>query len=1270
MSDRLAVAPILSRLRDFQRRTVEYVFQRMYLDQERATRFLVADEVGLGKTMVARGIIAKTIRHLEEQGVGRIDIIYVCSNAAIANQNLNRLNVYGNRHFSMATRLTLLPAHLKGLKANRINFVSFTPGTTFDLKNRSGVMEERRVLYHMLREEFDLSRTGLLNLLQGTAGKDRWRVYAEQQIELDRHLERLFQQKLRQDRGLLAKLRETAEEFHRHRDFSWDESNRRYQVISGLRRTLARVCVDALEPDLVILDEFQRFKQLLHGDDDAAQLAQALFDHPEVRVLLLSATPYKMLTLHHETDEDHYEDFHRTLEFLLGSKQAVAEVASNLDRFRRALHGLGQGSEEEAEQSRSAIENGLRRVIVRTERVPATEQRDAMLSEPTIAAQLQPADLKQAVVVDQIAKALKSWDAIEYWKSSPYLLNVMKEYEMKRLLRAQMKRPSQELVDALARAQNQLLRRGHFERYRELDPANGRLRSLMDATVNQGQWRLLWLPPSLPYWQPTGAYADQPSMTKALVFSAWQVVSDAIAMFCSYEAERRMLGQDRSRPRYSSLVKSRRGLLRFAASAEDRLAGMPLFCLLYPCIALAADLDPLAIGLECDGGGPPSIDWVKARVKEKIAAMLRQTGCWPTSEEGREDQRWYWAALAILDARHAPWIKAWCSSSDPTGWRQVGVEADEEAASGFARHADYFAEFMDGSSDLGRAPEDLLDVLVEVALASPAVCALRALRRVVRWIDLDDRALLNAAARIGGGFRTLFNLPEAMGLLRAEDGGLPYWRRVLQYCLEGNLPAVLDEYLHWLRESLGLVDQNARDSVTQLGETVWEALSVKPSLLELDQIRVAPRTGAILLDPFRLRSRFAMRFGTVRGEQDDTLARAETVQKAFNSPFRPFILASTSIGQEGLDFHPYCHVVYHWNLPSNPVDLEQREGRVHRYKGHAIRKNLALRFGLRGLRRVYQYGDDPWTTLFDLASAERPAGKDDLEPYWVYPVEGGSSVERRVPMLPFSKEQQRLPDLRASLAVYRLVFGQPRQEDLLSHLKGRPPEELARWRISLAPPPLTSDIAPSATPAAESGSDFDLYCRRCGQAVPHRCVESDAVELHWQSGDQVMFLYWSRRNGGPQYCPGEVEAVNDGVAEVSFPEFKGTLRRRGGDIFWDSNSRERCRLVSHWDPSGGPAIALVCPKCGGHGSHSCDVNPIRPCHKFKQGERILVTYPPSDGIDAGTFTGSVVRSSGKVVRVHLQYEVTSCETVHLVQNAACDWLDLEYGVPCQVVRAG
>ena len=38
-----------------------------------------------------------------------------------------------------------------------------------------------------------------------------------------------------------------------------------------------------------------------------------------------------------------------------------------------------------------------------------------------------------------------------------------------------------------------------------------------------------------------------------------------------------------------------------------------------------------------------------------------------------------------------------------------------------------------------------------------------------------------------------------------------------------------------------------------------------------------------------------------------------------NSPFWPFVLATTSVGQEGLDFQQYCHAVVHWNLPSNPV---------------------------------------------------------------------------------------------------------------------------------------------------------------------------------------------------------------------------------------------------------------------------------------------------------------------------------------------------------------
>jgi len=185
------------------------------------------------------------------------------------------------------------------------------------------------------------------------------------------------------------------------------------------------------------------------------------------------------------------------------------------------------------------------------------------------------------------------------------------------------------------------------------------------------------------------------------------------------------------------------------------------------------------------------------------------------------------------------------------------------------------------------------------------------------------------------------------------------------------------------------------------------------------------------------------------------VARADIVRDAFNSPFRPFILASTSVGQEGLDFHTWCHAVVHWNLPSNPVDLEQREGRIHRYKGHAIRKNVAMAYGLRALRENWDGYGDPWRFMFAQARTDRPS---DLLCYWLFePDGGGARIERHVPILSYSREEPHFKRLKKMLAVYRLVFGQPRQEDLLAYLADKAGGsqdawDPNSWRISLAPP--------------------------------------------------------------------------------------------------------------------------------------------------------------------------------------------------------------------------
>src|SRR6266542_6125428 len=159
-------------------------------------RFLVADETGLGKSLVARGVIARTIEHLrDDDSVDRIDVVYVCSNADIAQQNISRLDVTGDPHLPFASRLTLLAKHAQrfalggGQLLKPVNLVSFTPGTSFDMGWQTGKAEERAMLYLLLEGLLDLARTRATparRLLHGQVGTiDRFTDIVNQ---LERHL--------------------------------------------------------------------------------------------------------------------------------------------------------------------------------------------------------------------------------------------------------------------------------------------------------------------------------------------------------------------------------------------------------------------------------------------------------------------------------------------------------------------------------------------------------------------------------------------------------------------------------------------------------------------------------------------------------------------------------------------------------------------------------------------------------------------------------------------------------------------------------------------------------------------------------------------------------------------------------------------------------------------------------------------------------------------------------------------------------------------------
>ncbi|MYK30711.1 MAG: DEAD/DEAH box helicase [Boseongicola sp. SB0670_bin_30] len=1038
---RFDAAAALAPLKDFQRHTVDYVIDRLYGNQDPVRQFLVADEVGLGKTMVARGVIARTIEKLWDT-TRRIDILYICSNQAIAAQNINRLNVLDRDDLTLPTRMTLIPLQVRGeqgLGSNKVNFISLTPRTTFDLRSRTGVKQERALLRRLLEGRVSRPR-GLHNLLQVTAGVDGWNdAVRDLTLEgVDQRIIARFRQDVEADVGLLEELEAVCDLFPRRRESYPDElCQRRNDLIGKLRGKLSHACVEALEPDLIIMDEFQRFRDLLHGKSPAAELARELFEYCDAdgqaaRTLLLSATPYRMLTLSGDEPDDgeHYRDFLETLCFLYGREHGpriAATLECEMRQFRSFLHAL-PAARQEAINARRGVEHRLRKVMARTERVASTVDRNSMVDESSMTMAIRPSDLREAAAVSDVARALDAPEITEYWKSAPYLLNFMRDYALKRLLKDNLDRPTQHLREALARAGASMLDRGRLDTYEPLEPANGRMRGVMDEVFGDGLDEHLWVPPSLPYY---GSDWQGPRLTKALIFSSWSMVPDAIAAIMSYEAERRM-GVGAAGGRYFDRTRPRPIQFRLD---QGRPVAMRAMHLIYPSPTLARLADPLSIF----AAHPETIsveamrDVVADRLRGSIEALSERTG---DIGDGRD---WEWAAPGVIDAMAGASSVTWIES--PCGLAALGNE------DGFKEHV---AELRGAVTDrkFGPINETLIDLLVDVALGSPAVCALRALRRVAPDLSWDDPQLLGAASRVAWGFRTLFNQHDAVALLRSDDDER-YWRLVLTYGLRHNLQSVLDEYIHYLVDAEGLGARSSAERVKGVSEAIAKALALRPSQIDVEAPSVVGQE--LVINRFQMRGRFAMRLADYKDEEGGA-ARLGSVRDAFNSPFRPFILATTSIGQEGLDFHPYCYRVYHWNLPGNPVDLEQREGRVHRFKGHAIRLNLAHRqIGV--VRGQSVCPDDPWKTMFDAASAETGTGTD-LIPYWI--LEGPVRVERRVPMLPFSREVRRLEWLKHSLTVYRLAFGQPRQEDFLEYLQSllgtdTAIEDLADLQITLEP---------------------------------------------------------------------------------------------------------------------------------------------------------------------------------------------------------------------------
>lgn len=1032
----------------FQRSTVNHVADQFY-GERNASRFLVADETGLGKSLVARGVIARAVDQLQgNPEVDRIDIVYVCSNTDLARQNIRRLLVPGADAVPIASRLTLLGAHSSRLwgtgsgPGKPVNIISFTPGTSFEMGDSTGTAEERALLYFALQNwcNFQGDRdTAARRLLQ--VGVTKLESFNQVISWLEARvgsggidpavLEEFHAGSARA--GLLRKFDDLVSETLPTAELDEEQRYRRRHLIGQLRHVLAEAGVETLQPDLIILDEFQRFRMLLDQGNPAGELAHFLFEYPNAKVLLLSATPYKPFTYAEERDEDHARDFMQTLGFLANGSSDVSagDIRELLQRYRSAVVA-GSGAGPLARRLR----RDLLKVMTRAER-PAIGENTHRELVVTDAKAVEAADLAGYVALKHVSSAvgqLRDRDLInpEYWKSAPYFVNFCDGYQLGRRLGEATPAPTQ----ALARTQH--ISRGGLEAFQKLDAGNARMRALVGSTLDKGWWKLLWIPPSLPYITPGGPYAstDIAGMTKRLVFSSWSATPPSVASILSYEAERRAAAGSN----YTSNTPE--GRRRIARSLQYQLrdghpARMSTMLLFWPFPRFAEIGDPLR--LVANNAGVPLAEGVAFQtVRAELAKRLGEkdslddagldvdsgmrSGPWRTAFSSREA----WAS-GITDSQVIAAI---------VGRHEDDDEEKQRDSAGLRAHLDLARELQQARRS--RPDRRTLNVLADIALNSPGSVAYRALSRLLKR-DLRGSADHVAAAMIlANGLRSLFNRPHVIKLVEQVTDQAPYWRRVLQYSAWGNLQAVLDEFLHHLRADQfgGALDA---DALRELATSAAQAINLRTTTYRAIDVEDVQST-----IPFT--AHFALRYGGRKQLAED--ARQPEVRRSFNSPFWPFVLASTSVGQEGIDFHWWCHSVFHWNTPPNPVDFEQREGRVDRYRGHAIRKNVAQRHG----RAVLQDpGRDPWETAWRLAQDFRDEF-GDFTPSWVYP--GDAKIQRHVAPFAFSSDLARYERVKRDVALYRLTFGQPRQEDMLELLRERGldgADGLEEIRIRLTP---------------------------------------------------------------------------------------------------------------------------------------------------------------------------------------------------------------------------
>jgi hypothetical protein len=976
----------MSELEPFQQATVEAALACLAGDGPR--RFLVADEVGLGKTMIAREVA----RRLKGKREG-FNLLYLCPSLEIAGQNrpkfVSLTGIEEKDYIVGEDRLSLVPTALPK-EGNGFRIFTFTPGTSlpgWKPGPRTGRKAERELIgaviaiYPRLAKrlhELDSERAWKSNtkkLLPG--GSASFGAFSK--AGLDRALRDVFPDDDQPFQSTVLKWLERPDT----------------GIVEFIGRARAALALAALRlgkirPDLVILDEFHRYADLIlptpHASGERtgrerAKVHRLLIDAllngtQRPAVLLLSATPYRLRRLSGE--DVHPVEHYRALIDLAGflandpEKRNAVEIAMRAYQDALRRNGEAKAIADMVLAAKHDIEALLRPIISRTERALVHEQ--DLFERPAIEANVETPDL---ALFRHFARAASSADARlkgwvpALWASIPYPTQTLHGYALWPTLRGAAKPP----VEAGSG-------RGPM--------AHPQLRKLAALAGGSGQLSLPWQPPTIPWWRLEAAWAPTKIVAgKTLLFSRWKAAPTAISALLSLQ-----LAGGLRPPGTKPPV----ALLR--PGGGDASALVALFA---PWPTLSSAIEPTKSG------------------STTIIAVARQT---------RRD---------LEDFLRGESVRIDATGKRPTWLVACGVERYLSAQS-FRRLANAVLGANTGTGtgrwdrveSISRISPAELTALARHLLSAPGAIIARCCLR--HGISLNTAKEVKAVFGFSWGkLRAYLGHRSFAGPIRAASGRKRYTDALCEATLKGGFEAVLDE-------QMGILRQLGDHQGLQIVEELTASLMDRPSLVRLRRQRRDYRVPVQAVVPFS------------GGEQRRSAKnksgklRSDGLRKAFNSPFWPHILCTTSVGQEGLDFHLWCNRIVHWDLPSDPVDFEQREGRIARYASLAVRVSLARRHAGDALLEAGR--SSPFTTMLGIARRQ-PATDTGLERWWL-PADG-SPVSISFDWK-FSLKAARKELMLKDLLYYRLALGQPDPEAFTRMLRniGAEAADARRLAIDLA----------------------------------------------------------------------------------------------------------------------------------------------------------------------------------------------------------------------------